>query len=145
MLVNMLVPAASYPNFYLTIGNTTTTNRYECQQVDDFPANIYCTGAEMYPGEALQFNVVALKDDTLLAEGNFAIIGLLLPNPAEAAVEAPAPTEPPVFTEPPNPNATPTELLLELPQPFPTLSTTPDPLTSYPNPDSTEVPPTSYP
>jgi hypothetical protein len=138
MLVNMLIPAASYPYFYLTIGNASTTNRYDCQQVEDFPTNIYCTGAEMYPGEALQFNVVTLKDDTVLAEGNFAIIGLQLPNPQQAG------TETPLAVGTPYPNETPTELLLELPQPFPTLSTTPDPFTSYPNPESTEVP-TSYP
>lgn len=125
MLVNMLIPAASYPYFYLTISNASTTNRYDCQQVEDFPTNIYCTGAEMYPGAVLQFNLVALKDDAVLAEGNFAIIGLLLSNPPEEATEAPVATEPP--TESPTP------FLLEIFTPLPNdVTATP----SYPNPTS---------
>lgn len=131
MLANILTPASSYPDFYLTISNNVIENRYECQHVQGFPVNIYCTGAEMYPGEPLQFNLVAIEDDAILAEGSFAIIGLLLPNPAEAATEAPAPTEPPAVTEPPT--ETPTPFLIEIFTPLPNdVTDTP----SYPNPTS---------
>jgi len=124
MLVNLLIPASDYPDFYLTISSSDVTNRYECQQVEDFPTNIYCTGAEMYPGEPLQFNIIALEDETILAEGNFAIIGLLLPNPAEEATTTALVTE------------SPTPFLLDFPTPSPTLRVTATRTPSYPNPTS---------
>jgi hypothetical protein len=130
MLVNLLIPASNYPDFYLTISNGVVENRYECQQVEDFPTNVYCTGAEMVPGEPLQFNIIALEDETILAEGNFAIIGLLLPNPEEEA------TGTALATGTYNPFGTPTPLLLDFLTPSPTLRITATRTPSYPNPTS---------
>jgi len=124
MLVNLLIPASTYPDFYLTISNGVVENRYECQQMEDFPTNVYCTGVEMPPGEPLQFNIIALEDETILAEGNFAIIGLLLPNPAEEATTTALVTE------------SPTPFLLDFPTPSPTLRVTATRTPSYPNPTS---------
>lgn len=129
MLVNLLTPASAYPDFYLTISNASTTNRYDCQQVEDFPTNVYCTGAEMYPGEALQFKLIAIEDDAVLAEGSFAIIGLLLPNPAEETTETPAFTESPIATTE-APFESPTPFMIETFTPIPDTTVTP----SYPNP-----------
>ena len=134
MLVNLVIPSETYPDFYLTISNSTTEHRYDCQQVEDFPTNIYCTGAEMYPGEVLQFTIYSIKDDAVLAEGQFAIIGLQLPNPEEETTPTPFDTEFPVATK--ALFETPTPFLLDLPTPFPTLEIliTPTPTTSsYPN------------
>jgi len=124
MVVNLLIPASNYPDFYLTISNSDVTNRYECQQVEDFPTNVYCTGVEMNLGEPLQFNIIALEGETILAEGNFAIIGLLLPNPAEEATTTALVTE------------SPTPFLLDFPTPSPTLRVTATRTPSYPNPTS---------
>ena len=124
MVVNLLIPASNYPDFYLTISNNDVTNRYECQQVEDFPTNIYCTGVAMNLGEPLQFNIIALEDETILAEGNFAIIGLQLPNPAEEATTTALVTE------------SPTPFLLDFPTPSPTLRVTATRTPSYPNPTS---------
>ncbi|MEP7135654.1 MAG: hypothetical protein ABI904_12045 [Chloroflexota bacterium] len=134
MLVNLVIPSETYPDFYLTISNSTTENRYDCQPVEDFPTNVYCTGAEMYPGEVLQFTIHTIKDDAVLAEGQFAIIGLQLPNPEEEMTATPFGTESPVATE--APFETPTPFLLDFSTPFPTLEilTTPTPtISSYPN------------
>jgi len=126
MLVNMLTPSASYPNFYLTVSDGSVENRYECQQVEDFPTNVYCTGVEMLPGEALQFTLFALEDDSVLAEGSFAIIGLLLATPeSEASATSLA-------------NETPTPGLLEFPTPTLRVPATRTP--SYPNPTSYPYP-----
>ena len=138
MLVNLLMPDSSYPDFYLTISNDTTVNKYECQKVKDFPTNIYCTGEEMYPGEALQFTLVSIEDDTVLAKGKFAIIGLLLPNPSEEVTETPAATETSLATETMELTESPTPILLEILTPIPTrpFSVTPTPTKatpSYPN------------
>ena len=138
MLVNLLIPASNYPDFYLTISDGEVVNSYECEQVEDFPTNVYCTGAEMHPGEPLQFNIIALEDETILAEGNFAIIGLQLPNPAEEATETALATE--TFDS----FGTPTPLLLDFLTPSPTLRVTATRTPSYPNP--TSYPPrTAYP
>jgi len=124
MLVNLLIPASNYPDFYLTISAGEVVNRYECEQVEDFPTNVYCTGVEMYPGELLQFNIIALEAETILAEGNFAIIGLQLPNPAQEATVTSLVKE------------TPTPLLLDFLTPSPTLRVTATRTPSYPNPTS---------
>jgi hypothetical protein len=139
MLVNLVIPSKTYPDFYLTISTGTTENRYNCQPVEDFPTNIYCIGAEMYPGTALQFTIHTIKDDAVLAEGQFAIIGLQLPNPQEAATATSAAAASAAVTEPPAAEApfeTPTPFLLDFSTPFPTLEilTTPTPtISSYPN------------
>lgn len=130
MLVNLLIPASNYPDFYLTISNGVVENRYECEQVEDFPTNVYCTGAEMVPGKPLQFNIIALEDETILAEGNFAIIGLQLPNPAEEATVTALATE--TFDS----FGTPTPLMLDFLTPSPTRRVTATRTPSYPNPTS---------
>ena len=131
MLVSLLIPDSSYPNFYLTIGTDNLVNNYKCEPVKSFPTHITCTGVQMYPGAPLQFTLISLEDDTVLAEGKFAIIGLLLPNPDSA-------TETPLVTETIGPTETPTPISIEILTPLPSLSTQatlsyPNP-TSYPNP-----------
>lgn len=142
MLVSLLTPDASYPDFYLTISADNVVNNYKCQKVKDFPTNITCTGTEMYPGTMLQFTLLSIKDDTVLAEGKFAIIGLMLPNPNGEATETPS------GTETIEPAESPTAILLEILTPLPTkpFGVTPTLTTltpSYPNP--TSYPNSSYP
>ena len=128
MLVSLLAPESSYPDFYLTISNDTTTNKYECQKVKDFPTNVSCTGQQMNPGAPLQFTLLSIKDDTVLAEGKFAIIGLLLPNPNDEATETPITTETSLAANSLMLTETPTPILLVIPKSTPTASTP-----SYPN------------
>ncbi len=130
MLVNLVIPSKAYPYFYLTISNSTIENRYDCQPVEDFPTNIYCTGVEMYPGEVLQFTIHTIKDDAVLAEGQFAIIGLQFPNPEEETTATPFGTEFPVPTK--APFETPTPFLLDLPTLEVLVTPTPT-ISSYPN------------
>ena len=125
MLVNILVPASAFPSFYLTISREGEEYRYKCEKAEDLPLNVYCTGQELFPGELLQFTLRANKDERVLAEGQFAIIGLLLSTPLAEVIEQTDLTE------------SPTPFLLEvltpsLPTQTPTPSVTPSP--SYPNP-----------
>jgi len=122
MLVNLITPASSYPDFYLTIRADDLVNRYDCQKADDSPTNVYCTGREIYPGKAVGFAIVSLEDDSVLAEGSFAIIGLLLETPGGEVTATPEQTESP----------TPSLLEIRTPTPLRTPSRTP----SYPNPSS---------
>jgi hypothetical protein len=116
MLVNILTPDPSYPDFYLKISNAYEEHKYECQPVEGFPTNIYCTGTEMYPGSVLHFVIISSDDERVLAEGSFAIIGLLLATPGVEVTGTALATEATKF---------PTPILLEIPTP-----THP----SYPNP-----------
>jgi hypothetical protein len=143
MLVNLLLPEADFPAVYLTIARGSDSFYFACESLEAVTAGALCTGWPMPPGETLQFKLFVLADDTLLAEGQFAIIGLLLPSPVAEATST-------LITE--TPMAAPTEIVFEtatpgvidLPGLFPTatpgvidlpgLFPTATPTGSYPNP-----------
>jgi len=81
MLVNLLTTGAFYPDFYLKIKQGEEQHIYSCQKIDKFATSVYCTGAALPLGQILQFAIFSLKENVLLAEGNFAIIGLALGTP----------------------------------------------------------------
>ena len=81
MLVNFLTSGVFYPDFYLKIRQTEDNHIYTCQRVNKFATSVYCTGAVMPLGEVLQFSIFSINEDVLLAEGNFAIIGMALGTP----------------------------------------------------------------
>ena len=126
MLVNILVPASNFPDFYLTISTEAEEFRYDCEKVEDVPTQVGCIGKEMFPGALLHFTLVSVEDQRVLAEGQFAIIGLLLSTQVAGAFEPKIPTESltefstPVFPEVLTPGVT-----------TPTPTATPP---SYPNP-----------
>lgn len=129
MLVNFLTAGAFYPDFYLKIKRGEEQHIYVCQKVNKFATSVYCTGAAMPLGEVLQFSIFSINEDVLLAEGNFAIIGLALGTPEVAS--------PPTLGTPLT--SSPTEELLPgtptLVQATPTRTPTLPP--SYPNPSAT--------
>jgi len=126
MLVNLLTPGTSFPAFYLQIVHEKGESIYECQNVEKFSANVYCIGDEMQVGKLLQFRLISKNDNTILAEGSFAIIGLALPTPGNQLTATLSPT-----SEEPLGSVTPTRV-----------KATPSP--SYPNPPYPNPPP-SYP
>jgi len=134
MLVNILTPGASFPDFYLKITRIESSDEsiYECQKVKGFSTSVYCIGEKMSIGEDLQFMIISRKDDSLLAEGRFAIIGLALPTPEFA-----------ISTSGTEPGASPTQGIFPV-TPTP-VQATPSP--SYPNPGypNPSYPKPSYP
>jgi hypothetical protein len=126
MQVDILIPSSNFPTFYLTISRVGEEYRYECEKVEDFPTNVYCTGQEIFPGELLQFTLVSKEDERVLAEGQFAIIGLLLSTPVAEAFESTPPPE--------APTEFPTPIFLEVLTPVPTATNSSYPNPSYPNP-----------
>ena len=122
MLINVLTPETDFPSFYLKILHEAGESVYECQKVKGFPANRYCRGQKMQVGEILQFLLISKSDDTLLAEGNFAIVGLALPTPEAQLTISPTGT---TTGEEPLETVTATDI------PTPVEST---PSPSYPNP-----------
>ena len=121
MLVNILIPGPSFPDFYLRIIHSKGESIYECQKVEMFQDRAYCIGEDMHPGEALQYMIVSREGDSLLAEGNFAIVGLALAAPE---IALPTPTN--------QPTASPTQgSFIKTPTP---IRGTPTSRPPYPNP-----------
>ena len=135
MLVNILLPDQSFPDFYLTIRRSANESEsmYPCQRVKEAVNNAYCTGDIMPPGEMLHLKLISIKEAILLAEGDLSILGLAYPTVGIA----PPTTETPVTDFPSTVSPTSTEPVLEQTQPpiiiLPTFPETPP---SYPNPPS---------
>lgn len=106
MLVNILTPGTPFPVFYLKIIHEKGESIYECQRAEGFPEHVYCIGEKMETGKILQFLIISRRNETILAEGNFAIIGLALATP-EIALPTPtidltvSPTSDPLRTPTP--------------------------------------------
>jgi len=123
MQVNFQTPYAFYPAFLLKISNREAESTYTCERVESTSTSVVCTGAPQVPGQVLRFTVISKKSGTIVAVGEFAIIGIALFTPAvegtgtiEVTLVTPTnlPTVTPAFN-----TATPTQTL---------------PGTSYPNP-----------
>jgi hypothetical protein len=128
MLVNILLPDLTFPNFYLKIIRSESESLYECQRVRQAINNAYCTGEKTPPGESLHLKLIATKDDTLLAEGDLSIIGLAYPTleiTIPTAEETPTLSTMPVTETPLSPFLLPTQTATQPSYPGP----------SYPNPD----------
>lgn len=130
MLVNLLLPDLSFPNFYLKITRGENNILYECQRIAVSPNNAYCIGENVPPGEVLQMMLISTEDNTLLAEGNLSIIGLVFPT-LETVILTAMPTT--------SPESTPTDFFdfilptatqFDFPLPTETLPAYPNP--SYP-------------
>jgi hypothetical protein len=125
MLVNFLTTGAFYPDFYLKIKQGEEQHIYSCQKVNKFATSVYCTGAVLPLGVVFQFSIFSIKEEVLLAEGDFPIIGLALGTPVVLA--------PPTLGTPLTPSTT-EEFPVETPTPGQgTPIRTPTPPTSYPN------------
>lgn len=128
MLVDILIPSPSFPDFYLIISRGAERFQYECDTLEDLRTQVQCIGREMFPGESLQFTLISVEEERVLADGQFTIIGLLLSTTVSGAFEStPSPTEfsTPVLLEAFTP-------VVATPGPTATLSSYPNP--SYPNP-----------
>lgn len=98
MLVNFLTDGAFYPDFYLTIRTDENDHIYVCQKVNKFATSVYCTGKALPVGIVFQFLIFSLNEEVLLAQGNFAIIGMALVTPDISV--------PPTATATPGPRST---------------------------------------
>jgi len=121
MQVNFQIPNAFFPEFILKISHNEDESIYECERVEATSTTVLCTGEPQVPSEILKFKVFSKNWGTLLAAGNFAIIGIALFTPeVESTATIELPTETPTATAI-SPLRTPTPVGL-----------TPSP--SYPNP-----------
>jgi hypothetical protein len=85
MVINVLSESPSSVDFYIKIMTSTGENTYQCQRPKGLSNSIACVGQAMPVGEILQFLLVSRREDILLAEGRFPIIGLALSPPEVAS------------------------------------------------------------
>jgi hypothetical protein len=77
MLVNILANS-SFPDFYLKIVHSQGESIYQCRDVERFSTSVYCTGRALPLGEVFEFYLLSVDDNSVLAQGNFSIIGMAL-------------------------------------------------------------------
>ncbi len=94
MLVSLVTEGAFYPDVYLKIKAGETDHIYVCEKANTFATSVYCTGKALPVGQVLQFYVISVNGDVVLAQGNFPIIGMALAGPS--IFLSPTPTD--VFT-----------------------------------------------
>jgi hypothetical protein len=97
MVISIWTEDPSAPAFYLKIKRGESETMYGCRKAGGSSNTVACTGEAMPSGETLQFLMLSKRDDTLLAEGTFAIIGLALATPEFAST----PTFVPSWDRPP--------------------------------------------
>lgn len=103
MQINIQTPYTHYPEIVLKINRNGQESTYPCEPMDTLATGVLCTGASQTPGEVLNFKILSKSADELLAEGNFAIIGVAIFTPAGAATATETPTEtafPPSYPNP---------------------------------------------
>ena len=98
MLVNFLTDGAFYPDFYLKIKAGEAEHIYVCEKLNTFSTSVYCTGKSLPVGVILQFFIISINDDILLAQGNFPIIGMALAGPRDFSPPTATVTSTSVFT-----------------------------------------------
>lgn len=81
MIVSFLTDGAFYPDFYLMIKTGEKDHIYVCRKASTFATSVYCEGQILPLGQMFQFLIFSLKEDILLAQGNFPIIGMALVTP----------------------------------------------------------------
>ncbi len=132
MVINIQLPNADYPGFYIKGKNRGIINVYSCETISDFPTSAYCTGTRTPLGESIELEVYSTDGDTLLAHGTFIVSAILLSTPADDSTSSPEdgtprPTRTPTIT----PESTQTESIST-----PEITSEPTSDNAYPNPTS---------
>lgn len=97
MVINIRSDDTSSPEYYIKIKHGEEEIIYGCLRTGALSSSVSCIGTIVPVGEMLQFLVLSRRDNSLLAEGQFPIIGLALATPEFATT----PTSIPAFNRPP--------------------------------------------
>ena len=97
MVINIRSDDPSSLDYYIKIRHGEEEIIYGCLRAGGFSSSVSCIGNIMPVGEVLQFLVLSKRDNSLLAEGQFPIIGLALatPEPATTPTAIPFSDRPP--------------------------------------------------
>jgi hypothetical protein len=97
MAINLRTENLSSPDFNLKIVEDGGEHIYFCRRTSRLSLSVICTGAAMPAGQDLHFLLLDKRDNRVLAQGTFPIIGLALATPEPATT----PTSVPSFDRPP--------------------------------------------
>jgi hypothetical protein len=134
-IVNLYAPPEKFSEFYLNVVRKSGEERFDCVWVEEVETSVYCFGAPLILGEGMEIQIRSLTDDSLLAQGTFALTAFLVQTPpVQSALEEAAAT--------PTPDGTPTPLEAPggRPRPSPVSSARPS---RTPTPSASSYP--SYP
>ena len=110
-VINLYVPPRTYPSFYLKLLRATGESEYVCTANKTVKTSVYCVGDALNLGEGLVMQLLAEKDDRLLAQGDFTLKAFLVPSVVvddETASDSPEPASTSKPTSTPKPESTPT-------------------------------------
>lgn len=127
-IINLYVPEDAYSSFYLNVIRVSGESRYDCVANKKITASVYCTGRAINLGEGFEIQMIAERNDSLMARGIFTLTAYLVTTQSagEDALEE-AVTEPPATFEA---QETQTPFSVEGVDPLPNSSSTPTPSTS---------------
>jgi len=80
MVINLLVNG-SLQNFQVKIRHEADERLYECKKPGRYSNSATCTGEAVAVGQPVELLLVSTEDNSTLAAGRFAIIGLALATP----------------------------------------------------------------
>ncbi|MEN9563561.1 MAG: hypothetical protein RIR73_1805 [Chloroflexota bacterium] len=120
-IINLYVPEDAYAPFYLTVIRASGESRYDCLTSKKVGTSVYCTGSAINLGEGFEIQMIAERNDGLMAQGTFILTAYLVANQSTGGEESseetvtttvPVPVEgTPVFGEvPPSPTPTATKI-----------------------------------
>lgn len=135
-IVNLYAPPKRFSEFYLNVVRRSGEERFDCVWYEEVETSVYCFGAPLLLGEGLEIQIRDSTDDSLLAQGTFALTAFLVQTPPVQA----APEE---TTVTPNPDGTSTPM--EAPGGRPRPSSTPSPRPSRTPSPSASPSASSYP
>lgn len=80
-VVNLFVPSGQYPTFHLNIVRNTGADVYKCISSKIDETSVYCTGSALNLEEGIVIQILADKDNLLLARGAFTVNAFLITTP----------------------------------------------------------------
>jgi hypothetical protein len=93
MVINLQLPDAAFPTFYIKAANRENVSVYSCEIAESVPASAYCTGVRTPLGETINIEVYTTDGDTLVARGTFLVSAIALSTPISQPTEAPTEEE----------------------------------------------------
>ncbi len=111
-VINLYVPPRTYPLFYLKLLRATGESEYVCTANKTVKTSVYCVGDALNLGEGLVMQLLAEKDNRLLAQGDFTLKAFLVPSVVvdddESGSDSPEPASTSKPTSTPTQESTPT-------------------------------------
>ena len=111
-IINLYVPIKKYPIFYLNVIRQSGASRFECEWEKKVRTSVHCTGKVIKLGEGFEMQLLSVKEDEIIAQGDFTLTAYLVTTQTADGEPSASDTPAPDTTEgaSPTPTETPEEL-----------------------------------